>query len=705
MQIQLKLSKDFESCLGDLKKKYGEAFEYINGLHDSQLDFSEFIDNFVAKSTLADSSIDPNANANHKDIRSFMTEKGKSEDKLFGLNKIFNTIKKQWGLRTAREWLEQEYSRGFYLNDSATSSYFPYCFAVDLSRLATEGLFFLDKYNNEPPRHLTTFLDDVIEFVSFLSNRQSGACGLPNIIVWSWYFWKKDCEDGYFMKDHEYYLRQQFQKLLFRLNQPFLRIDQSAFTNVSIFDHPYLEALFGGVVFPDGTMAIDHIDDIIECEKVFMDVVSETREINMFTYPVLTFSLLYKDGQFIDEEFARYASAHNMKWSDSNFFVSDNVGVLSNCPVSGDTNVVYWDAAEGKFDIATMRALYGMKRDDPLFKINVLNHGDVVECNINKYSVPIEYEIELANGVRVKTTANHLNRIYDGDDTRTDMLSLDDYLPFSAVPYIAPGSDFENGVNLEFKDGKALGVSIGLNYQYDGVDLRALNHSPQFRRGTLEGLALATSGKRNEIVTTSIFLRDSVTTLIASIGFLPMVGAESVGMVAGSAEPVARYHISWRKPSRENYEEGVYFCEGDSFWVRVKSIRKLNGDDKQSYCLNVIDRDADPVFMLANGLHTHNCRLLSDTTKLDAFINSIGGTALSVGSCRVSTINLVRIAYESGLDKEKYIQILKDRVLLDCKALTSMRHIIKRNIEKGLLPNFQDGALELDKMFCTIGGM
>ena len=224
MQIQLKLSKDFESCLGDLKKKYGEAFEYINGLHDSQLDFSEFIDNFVAKSTLADSSIDPNANANHKDIRSFMTEKGKSEDKLFGLNKIFNTIKKQWGLRTAREWLEQEYSRGFYLNDSATSSYFPYCFAVDLSRLATEGLFFLDKYNNEPPRHLTTFLDDVIEFVSFLSNRQSGACGLPNIIVWSWYFWKKDCEDGYFMKDHEYYLRQQFQKLLFRLNQPFLRI-------------------------------------------------------------------------------------------------------------------------------------------------------------------------------------------------------------------------------------------------------------------------------------------------------------------------------------------------------------------------------------------------------------------------------------------------------------------------------------------------
>ena len=174
MQIQLKLSKDFETCLSELKAKYGEAFEYLNGLHESQLDFSEYIDNFVAKKTLADSSIDPNANANNKDIRAFMTEKGKSEDKLFGLNKIFTTIKKQWGLRTARQWLEQEYSRGFYLNDSTTASLFGYCWAQDLTRLATEGLFFLKNYNNQPPKHLTTFFDDVIEFVSFLSNRQSG---------------------------------------------------------------------------------------------------------------------------------------------------------------------------------------------------------------------------------------------------------------------------------------------------------------------------------------------------------------------------------------------------------------------------------------------------------------------------------------------------------------------------------------------------
>ena len=64
--------------------------------------------------------------------------------------------------------------------------------------------------------------------------------------------------------------------------------------------------------FPDGTFAIDQIEEIIEVQKVFMDVVSETRSTNMFTFPVLTFSLFYKDNKFGDEEFAHWASDRNM---------------------------------------------------------------------------------------------------------------------------------------------------------------------------------------------------------------------------------------------------------------------------------------------------------------------------------------------------------------------------------------------------------
>ena len=443
MNINIKVNKDFERALQGVVSKYGEDFEILNGFHESQLNYSDFIDGFVDKN-VADITIDGNANAHHKDICSLLGEKGKSEDKLFAFNKIFMELKKKYGLRIAKEWLDTEYSGGFYLHDAPSSTYKPYCYAYDLTRLANEGLFFLEDYNNEKPHHLTTFLDDVIEFVSFMSNRSSGACGLPNVLLWTLYFWKKDCEQGYYLKNEDYYIRQCFQKFIFRLNQPFLRVDQSAFVNITIFDKYYYESLFGGVQFPDGTYAIDYIDDFIEHEKIFMEVVSDIRTHNMFTFPVLSYSLLKKDditeeeknemlrtknwNVFVDNEFARWCSDHNTEWNDSNFFMSDNVGTLSNC-----------------------------------------------------------------------------------------------------------------------------------------------------------------------------------------------------------------------------------------------------------------------------------CRLLSDTKKLNAFINSIGGTALSIGSIKVNTINLMRIAYESNFNKKKYIELLKKRVTLCCKTLDIIRHIIKRNIEKGLLPNYCDGGIELDKQYCTVG--
>ena len=427
MEIPIKVNKDFEKAFKVIDEKYGEDFEILNGFHESQLNFSDFIDGFCDKNVV-DVTIDSNANASHKDIRSMISEKGKSEDKLFAFNKIFYELKKKYGLRTAKEWLETEYNGGFYLHDAPSSSYLPYCYAYDLTRLAKEGLFFLKNYNNQAPKHLTTYFDDVIEFISFMSNRSSGACGLPNVLVWSFYFWKKDCENGFLIKDKDYYLKQCFQKFIYRLNQPFMRIDQTAFVNVSIFDRPYYESLFGGVEFPDGTYAIDYIDEFIEHQKTFMEVVSEIRSQNMFTFPVLTYSLLYKDNKFVDEEFARWCSDHNTKWNDSNFFMSEDVNTLSNC-----------------------------------------------------------------------------------------------------------------------------------------------------------------------------------------------------------------------------------------------------------------------------------CRLLSDTSKLSGFINSIGGTALSIGSVKVNTMNLMRIAYESEFNEKKYLSILKKKTTLCCKTLDIIRNIIKRNVEKGLLPNYCDGGIEMSKQYCTVG--
>lgn len=286
MDIKLNLNKNFVACMNKLREKYGEEFEKINGFHNSNLNFTDFIDKFVDSNNVADVTIDSNANSNTHDIRTLMSDMMKPHTKLLAANKIFYEITKKYGLQTAEEWLEQEWCGGLYLHDFPSATFMPYCFAYDIKDVVEKGLFFINKFKTESPKHLTTFNDHILEFISWASNRSSGAVGLPSYLVWSYYFWQHDVKNNFYLKDPEYYRRQCFQKFVYDLNQPYLRITECAFTNISIMDRAYLTELFGGLEFPDGEFAIDHIDDIIEHQKVFMEVVSKVRNETLMTFPV-----------------------------------------------------------------------------------------------------------------------------------------------------------------------------------------------------------------------------------------------------------------------------------------------------------------------------------------------------------------------------------------------------------------------------------
>lgn len=349
MEINIKLDKNFTTAFNKMMNEYGEDMAKLNGFSDAQLSYTDFIDNFVDKQTVADASIDGNANVGTKDVCSLEAEMDKPHSKLLAFNKIFYELNKRYGFKTANEWLKMEWDGHFYLHDAASSTMKPYCFAYDIEDLVTRGLYFVNNFNPQPPKHLTTYTDFVGEFVSWASNRTSGACGLPSFLVYSFYFWKKDCENRYYTLSPEEYRDQEFQRIVYKLNQPYLRVNQSAFTNFSIFDRPYLESLFGGKEFPDGTYMIDFIDEIIEYQKAFMRVVSETRSNNMMTFPVLTYALLRQNGKFVDEEFAKWCCEHNMQWADSNFFISEDVTSLSNCCrlVSDVKNLGYFNSIGG----------------------------------------------------------------------------------------------------------------------------------------------------------------------------------------------------------------------------------------------------------------------------------------------------------------------------------------------------------------------
>lgn len=334
MDIRLQLDKDFEDKLHELNNKYGEYLADLNGISNKYLSHVKFIDNFIDRDIVADSSVDASSNVGRHDMPTLMGELSKPDKKLLSFNKIYYEMKKRVNKEIADRWMESEWIGELYMHDFPSASFLPYCFAYDLKDLAEKGLFFLDNgmFNAEPPQHLETFIDFVKEYISFTCNRSSGAVGMPNLIPYMFYFWKKDVESGHYMRDPEYHRRQQIQRLIYGLNQPYTRDGvQSAFTNTSVFDHPYFEALFGAATFPDGSYMMEYEEEVIEFEKVFLEVFSSVRSKNMMTFPVNTISLLRQNGKFVDEEFARFAVEHNRKWSDSNLFIDNSVNSLSNC--------------------------------------------------------------------------------------------------------------------------------------------------------------------------------------------------------------------------------------------------------------------------------------------------------------------------------------------------------------------------------------
>lgn len=181
MDLTIKLNKNFTTAFNKMQNEYGEEFSRLNGLVDSQLSYTDFIDNFIDAETVADASVDGNANVGSKDMRTLMNEMPKPHRKLLTYNKIYYELNKKYGFKTANEWLNKEWTKALYMHDADTSTFLHYCFAYDLKDLAERGLFFLENFNAEPPKHLSTFIDFVKEYISFASNRSSGEQQRPYV--------------------------------------------------------------------------------------------------------------------------------------------------------------------------------------------------------------------------------------------------------------------------------------------------------------------------------------------------------------------------------------------------------------------------------------------------------------------------------------------------------------------------------------------
>lgn len=594
MKINVSLDRDFENKFIELKEKYGDDMLKLEGLSNKQLDTTAFFDNFINSNNVANASIDDNSNVNNKNISVMISESRKPWNKLFSRNKLYLELKQEFGKETADRWLELQINGALYEHDSQDTSFKPYCYAYSLKDMVEKGLYFVKDMKGQPAKHLDTFNSHVKEFVSFASNQQSGAVGIPDYLIYSFYFWKKDIKEKSLDKKDSIKLREQnWQQILFSLNQPFLKgQEQSAYTNFSILDREHIIGFFGMDKFPDNTLIIDYIEEIIKYQKDFLDFERKLRYEKFFTFPVISASLLFQNGKYIDEDMAKFVCKHNLTWQDVNIYNAKDVnGVASCCFDKNQYVAIKIDDSEEIID-DSFEELYNNfnhRNDFKIFNNNKWSKGKIIKIPRKNKKM---FRVTTINNQTMELTEDHIN-ITNSGEKMTKELTTNDYISYC------------NG----FADN---------------------------------------------------FIKD-------------------------------------------------YIIKNNQLYIKIKDIKRIEGyNEKFVYCFEMEDK-YNPCFTLSNGINTHNCRLISSSkdieekNKLTGHFNSIGGSSISIGSAKVNTLNLVRIALESKGDFNKYLNILKDRVDISHKLLFVHRNVLKKNTKRGLLPIYSEKLMNMDNQFSTIG--
>lgn len=219
------------------------------------------------------------------------------------------------------------------------------CFNFSCFDVVTQGLPFVNKIQSKPPKHLSSFMGQMIQFVTYASNSIAGAVGLADLLICcSWYVDKlfnenSDVNRSYLMKQ----VKQELQSFLFSVNQPFRGGQQSAFTNVSLFDDVFLDKICGEYMFPDGSQPNKETINLLQ--NMYMELYNETLRKTPFTFPVTTACFAVDDERnIIDRYFLRNVMQQNLEFGFMNLYAGKTSTLSSCCRLRSEGDNEYFNS-------------------------------------------------------------------------------------------------------------------------------------------------------------------------------------------------------------------------------------------------------------------------------------------------------------------------------------------------------------------------
>lgn len=219
----------------------------------------------------------------------------------------------------------------------------PYCCSITMYPFLNDGIKNIGGLSAYP-KNIDSFCGMYINLIFATSAQFAGAVATSEFLLYFDYFAKKEWGDTYYINPDQLItsnlvqrnktirrqIHQYFQQVVYSINQPAAaRGMQAAFVNFSYFDKPFFEGMFGNFVFPDNTKPT--WESLNWLQKEFMQWFNNERLKTMITFPVESFALIYKDGDFVDKENAKFVAEEYARGHSFFTYISDSVDSLSSC--------------------------------------------------------------------------------------------------------------------------------------------------------------------------------------------------------------------------------------------------------------------------------------------------------------------------------------------------------------------------------------
>jgi len=469
-QIQDIIESTLVNCdLPDVAKSYILYRHERDRIREFAKQKQNYIESYKKAYNTADNTIDDNSNVANKNIGVLNAEIHKKDNIQINRMTVTSKLHELYPDFDAKQYCRDLEDHIIYKNDeSSFACISPYCVAITMYPFLLNGMKDLGGLSAKP-KNLDSYCGMLVNLVFALSSQFAGAVALPEALLCFDYFARKEWGDSY--TDHidepcksdfcatkrtvKEQIHQYFQQIIYSINQPAsARGMQSAFVNFSYFDEPFFHGMFDDFVFPDGTRPIWKTLNWLQ--KEFMTWFNAERLKCVLTFPVESFALIYKDGEFVDKENYQFVCDEYARGHSFFTYISDTVDSLSSCCFDKDQKVL-WKSSTSGVHLTTLEELHNTKWEPEKKNLTIYHNGSWVKGKSVMLPNRKMYKVVTENNKGFIMTDNHINVTLDGEK-QTSELTTDDYLMFNTM-VLNPVA--ENDEHLTYEQGFAVGAFLG----------------------------------------------------------------------------------------------------------------------------------------------------------------------------------------------------------------------------------------------------